>query len=127
MIRSLFLVSAAFVVMAHPVLAEGNVAAGEIIFQRCIVCHEKPDPAHPERIGPNLHGVVGRPVASVEGFAYSDAMKAFGATGAKWDEATLDQFIKVPMDFVKGTRMTVPGARRDTERADLIAYLKSLK
>ena len=125
MIKSLFLVSATLMLMVTPAMADGNVAAGEIVFQRCIVCHVKLDPEHPERMGPSLHGIVGRPVASVEGYAYSDAMKAFGATGAKWDEATLDQFLKIPIDFVKGAKMTVPGARRDTERADLIAYLKS--
>lgn len=111
--------------MASAALADGDVAAGEIIFQRCVVCHGKVDPTQPERMGPSLHAIVGRPVASVEGYSYSDAMNSFGATGAKWDEETLNQFLKSPMDFVKGTKMMVPGARRDTERADLIAYLKS--
>ena len=75
--------------------------------------------------GPTLQGIVDRPVASVEGYAYSDAMKALGATGAIWDEATLDQFLKDPMGFVKGMKMVAAPVRRDTERADLIAYLKS--
>ena len=127
MVKLFFLVVAAMMLIVKPVLAAGNIAAGEMIFQRCVVCHGKLDPEHPERMGPSLHGIVGRPVASIEGYAYSDAMKSFGATGAKWDEATPDQFLKSPGDFVKGTRMTVPGARRDTERADLIAYLKSQK
>jgi cytochrome c len=125
MTRSLFLVWAAFVVMVNPVLAEGNVAAGEIVFQRCYACHGKVDPTQLARNGPTLHGIVGRPVASVEGYAYSDAMKAFGATGARWDEATLDQFLKDPMGFVKGMKMVAAPVRRDTERADLIAFLKS--
>ena len=123
--KSLFALSAILLLIVTPALADGNVAAGEMIFQRCIVCHGKSDPAHPERMGPSLHGIVGRPVASIEGYAYSNAMKSFGETGAKWDEATLDQFLKSPMDFVKGTKMMVPGARRDTERADLIAYLNA--
>ena len=126
MIKQVVSVSAVMMLMAPAALAGGNVAAGEIIYQRCIVCHDKADPAHPERLGPTLHGIVGRPVASVEGYTYSDGMKSLGASGANWDETTLDQFLKSPMDFVKGTKMTVPGARRDTERADLIAYLKSL-
>ncbi len=111
--------------MAVPAFAEGNVAAGEKQFQRCTVCHSNADSNH--RNGPTLHEVVGRPVATVEGFAYSDAMKAFGLTGAVWDEATLDKFLKNPTEFVKGTRMSgVPPLRRDTERADLIAFLKTL-
>ena len=120
-----FLVPVFVMTMITPTFAEGNVAAGEQLFQRCVACHSKPDPSHP--IGPPLHGVVGRPVASVEGFAYSDAMKAFGATAAVWDEATLDKFLKNPTEFVKGTKMGgVPPVRRDTERADLIAFLKTL-
>ncbi len=125
MLKPLIFIFGVTMSMASAALADGNIVAGEIIFQRCIVCHEKADPAHPERLGPSLHGIVGRPVASVEGYAYSNAMKSLGATGAKWDEETLSQFLKSPQDFVKGTKMTVPGARRDTERADLIAYLKS--
>ena len=118
-------VSAAILLMTPAALADGNVAAGEIVFQRCIACHGKMEPATSKRLGPPLHGIVGRPVASVEGYAYSEAMKAFGTTGAQWDEATLDQFLREPILFVKGTKMMAPPVRRDTERADLIAYLKS--
>lgn len=125
MIKSLFLVSATLRLMVTPAIADGNVAAGEIVFQRCVVCHGKLEPAQSPRMGPPLHGIVGRPVASVEGYAYSDAMKAFGTSGAQWDEATLDQFLKEPILFVKGTKMMAPPVRRDAERADLIAYLKS--
>jgi len=126
MMKSLFLLSATFILMVTPAIADGNVAAGEIVFQRCFACHGMVDPTHLGRMGPTLHGIVGRPVASVAGYAYSDAMKAFGATGAQWDEATLDQFLKDPTEFVKGTRMVAAApVRRETERADLIAYLKS--
>ncbi len=125
MMKSSFLVFVTLVVMVSPAFADGNVAAGEILFQRCIACHGKTEPATSKRLGPPLPGIVGRPVASVEGYAYSDAMKAFGATGAQWDEATLDKFLKEPILFVKGTKMMAPPVRRETERADLIAYLKS--
>ena len=103
--------------------AEGDIAAGEKVFQRCLTCHNVANTIN--KMGPHLQGLIDRPIASVEGFAYSDAMKAFGATGAHWDEATLDQFLKEPILFVKGTKMMSPPVRRDTERADLIAYLKS--
>ena len=72
-----------------------------------------------------MKGVVGRPVASVEGFVYSNAMKAFAATGAVWDEATLDVFLKSPSDLVKGNNMMVPPVRKDAERKNLIAFLKA--
>ncbi len=120
-----FSLSLIVVMMAGPAFADGDVAAGEKLFQRCNVCHLATDSNH--RNGPSLLGVVGRQVAAVKGFAYSDAMKAFGATGAVWDERTLGEFLKNPTEFVKGTRMSgVPPLRRDTERADLIAYLKTL-
>ena len=80
---------------------------------------------HGQGAGPYLLAVVGRPVASVGGFTCSAPMQALAATGAVWDEATLDKFLQAPMDFVKGTKMMVPPVRRDTERADLIAFLKS--
>jgi cytochrome c len=125
MLRVLFFVTSCHLFFAGTAFADGDVTAGEKQFQRCNVCHLATDASH--RNGPALHGVVGRPVASVEGFAYSDAMKAFGATGAVWDDATLDQFLKNPTEFVKGTKMSgVPPLRRDTERADLIAFLKTL-
>ena len=125
MIKLLLLVSATLRLVVTPAVADGNIAAGEIVFQRCVVCHGKLEPAQSPRMWPPLHGIVGRPVASLEGYPYSEAMKAFGATGAQWDEATLDQFLKEPILFVKGTKMMAPSVRRDTERADLIAYLKS--
>lgn len=125
MLRLLFLVMVCVVPFTGAAEADGNVAAGEIVFQRCFACHGKVDPTQLARNGPTLRGIVGRPVASVEGYAYSDAMRAFGATGAHWDEATLDQFLKDPMALVKGMKMVIPPVRRDTERADLIAFLKS--
>jgi cytochrome c2 len=111
--------------MTGTAFADGDVASGEKLFQRCVVCHLATDLSH--RNGPTLHAVVGRAVASVEGFVYSDAMKAFGATGAIWDQTTLGEFLKNPTEFVRDTKMSgVPPLRRDTERADLIAFLKTL-
>ena len=101
----------------------GDVVQGEKVFQRCLPCHSVT--GNVNKVGPYLKGIVGRPVASVAGFSYSDAMKAFAATGAVWDEPTLSTYLKGPSDLVKGTKMSAPPVRRDTERADLIAYLKS--
>ena len=123
MMRSLFVVTGYLMLMVQPALADGDVVAGKIVFQRCLSCHNVADETN--KTGPNLHGLISRPVASVEGYAYSEAMKAFGGTGAVWDEATLDKFLKEPILFVKGTKMMAAPVRRDSERADLIAYLKS--
>lgn len=106
--------------------ADGNVVEGEKVFQRCASCHVVTG-RDPARKGPSLQGIVGRPVASIAGFDYSPNMAALGATGAKWDEATLDQFLKYPSEFVKGTKMTAPPVRREAERADLIAFLGTIR
>ena len=71
-------------------------------------------------------GMVGRSVAAVPGYPYSAAIKAFAGEHPVWDEATLDLFLTAPMDVVKGTKMSAPPVRRETERADLIAFLKAL-
>lgn len=123
MIRSLLLVAAFLGLMIETAIADSDIIEGEKVFQRCLSCHSVADKTN--KAGPYLRGVVGRPAATVEGFAYSEAMKAFGATGAIWDEATLDKFLKDPSGTVRGMKMTAPPVRRDTERADLIAFLKS--
>lgn len=123
--RVLILVSTCLVLISGTAQADGDVAAGEKVFQRCASCHSITDTTNKK--GPTLRGIVGRPAASVSGFEYSPGLKAFGATGAVWDEATLDKFLLDTFGFVKGIRMVIPPVRRDTERADLITYLRSNK
>jgi|SRR5690349_11150105 len=108
-----------------PAMSDGNIVEGEKVFQRCASCHSVAE-EDPNKKGPSLKGIVGRPVASTAGYSYSAPMAALGASGAKWDEATLDQFLKYPSEFVKGTTMTAPPVRRETERADLIAFLGTI-
>lgn len=123
-----FALAVAFISVAFAewALAEGDIVAGERLFLRkCFGCHVVPAGATAK--GPSLQGVVGRPVASVEGFAFSDGLKAFGATGAVWDEVTLDKLLQDTIGFVRGMRMTMTPISRDTDRADLIAFLKSNK
>lgn len=102
--------------------ADGDPAAGKSVFNKCAVCHAK-EPAKTS-VGPTMFGVVGRPSASVEGFSYSDAMKAANKT---WDAATLDAYLTDPKALVPGTKMTFPGLPKLEDRANLIAYLMTLK
>jgi cytochrome c2 len=127
-VRTLLLTCVAIYVSVQstPTMAGGNVAEGEKVFQRCFSCHSVAE-EDPRKKGPSLKGIVGRPVASTVGFSYSAQMAALGAMGAKWDEATLDRFLKYPSEFVKGTKMTAPPVRRETERADLIAFLGTIR
>ena len=103
--------------------ADGDAAKGEQVFKKCMSCHSATDKAN--KVGPSLMGVVGRKVASVEGFNYSDSMKEYGATGAVWDEATLGTYLENPKAVVAKTKMAFAGLKKEDERADLIAFLKS--
>lgn len=99
-----------------------DAAAGAQAFRRCQACHVID--AETNRLGPHLVDVFERPVASVDGFKYSDPMKGYAEGGKVWDEATLDAFLADPRGVVEGTRMAFPGLKDEKQRADLIAYLK---
>lgn len=114
---------AVFLLAAGPALAEGDVVKGEQVFKKCMACHTVNDKTN--KVGPHLVGIVGRPVASVEGYKYSDDMKAYGATGAVWDEAALQAYLEKPKAVVAKTKMAFAGLKKEDERADLIAFLKT--
>lgn len=102
--------------------ADGDAAAGKKVFNQCAICHSIK--AGENKIGPSLFGVVGRKSHSEPGFSYSDAMKKYDVT---WDPATLDHYLVDPRKVVPGTKMIFPGLKNDTQRADVIAYLETLK
>lgn len=102
--------------------AEGDPALGKTQFNKCAACHSIK--AGENKIGPSLHGVVGRPAHSVEGFSYSEPMKNYNVT---WDQATLDHYLIDPRGTVPGTKMIFVGLKKEDERANLIAYLETLK
>lgn len=97
-----------------------NVMAGAMIAEQCMVCHDLTK-GGPNKIGPNLYGVVGRPRASHPGYDYSPAMKAKGGT---WTYADLFQFLKQPQVFIPGTKMTFGGLPRPQDRLNVIAFLR---
>jgi cytochrome c len=109
------------VASAASALAADPEAGAKVFKTQCTACHT--NVPHKKLIGPSLFGVVGRK-AGTEDFAYSDANKNSGIT---WDEATLDKYLQAPQAMVKGTKMTYAGLKNDTQRADLIAYLATLK
>ena len=111
--------AAAGILMALPAQA-GDAKAGEKVFRKCKSCHYVDQEKN--KTGPHLVNIIGRAAGSVDGFKYSKAMKDSGLT---WDEATLAEFLKKPKDYLKGTKMAFAGLRKDTEIADLIAYLKA--
>jgi cytochrome c len=108
-------------------LAAGLVALGAsahaeapATFARCAVCHNAAKGA-PNKIGPNLWGVYGKPAASGK-FSYSAALKNAKLT---WNDATLDKWLTGPMQMVPGTMMSFPGLKDPAKRAEVIAWLKT--
>jgi cytochrome c len=103
-------------------LGKADVAAGEKAAKKCAACHSFED-GGANKIGPNLHGIVGRPVASHAGFAYSEPLKAYGGN---WDYAKLQCFLHDPKACVAGTKMAFAGIKKESELADVIVYLRSI-
>ena len=108
-----------------PLLADADVAAGEAVFKKCQACHTD-DKGGANKVGPNLWGVVNRPVASHEGFKYSSAMQAFAEGGTVWDYEHLNAFTHKPKDLVPGTAMGFAGLKKVEDRANLVAYLRTM-
>ena len=102
-------------------LASADISKGEASAKKCAACHTF-GKGEPNRVGPNLYGVVGRERGSHAGFNYSAGMK--GKPG-KWTIEELNAFLQNPKGFVPGTSMGFAGLPRGTERADVIAYLNS--
>ena len=105
-----------------PAAIVATAEKGEAIAKKCLSCHTF-DQSGSTRVGPNLHGVFGRPKASIAGFAYSDALKKLGGA---WTPADLDSFLTKPSAFANGTKMTFPGLPSAEDRANVIAYLQSI-
>lgn len=103
-------------------LAAAKPETGEKIFSKCKACHTA-EQGGASKLGPNLWGVIGRPKAGGEGFAYSDAMKKLGG---EWTFADLNEFLANPKKFAPGTKMTFAGLKNEEDRAHVIAYLSQL-
>ena len=105
--------------MTAPTFAADAVHGQEIYESRCVACHSP----EANRVGPRHNGVVGRKAGSLTDYSYSKAVKA---SAIVWDETTLDQWLTNPQAFIPGQKMNFKVAD-PTDRADIIAYLKTLK
>jgi cytochrome c len=106
---------------ASSAMAQEVINAGKQMYAQCIACHAT---SAANGVGPGLQGIVGRQAASQAGFRYSPAMKR---AKVKWDEKTLDAYLQNPQAVVPGNLMPYSGLADAKQRADLIAYLKTLK
>ena len=103
-------------------LAKASVEKGQNAAKQCQACHTF-EKAGPNRVGPNLWGIVNRPRASEGGFNYSAAMKS---KPGNWSFDDLNKFLANPRGYVPGTNMTFAGLSRAEQRADIIDYLRTL-
>ena len=107
-------------VLAQSAHAEGDAAAGEKVFTKCKTCHEIA--SEKNKVGPTLHGVIGRKSGTVAGFKYSEAMTAAGVT---WDATTIAEYVAKPKEFIPGNKMAFAGLKKEDEIQDLVAYISA--
>ena len=106
-----------------PLLAAANIDAGKKSTTPCLTCHTF-GKGEPNKIGPNLYGIVGDEIAHERGgYGFSDALKAKGGT---WTVDNLNAWLANPQAFARGTKMTFAGFSKAQDRANVIAYLNSL-
>jgi cytochrome c len=102
-------------------LASADPKLGEQVFKKCAACHTI-NQGGANGVGPNLWAALGKPMAHVAGFPYSDALKTKGGT---WDWDTMNHWLESPKGLVPGTKMTFAGLSKPEDRANLIAYLNT--
>ncbi|KAI3658885.1 hypothetical protein MP638_003128 [Amoeboaphelidium occidentale] len=96
----------------------GDATKGAKLFQtRCSQCHT----GGPHKVGPNLNGFYGRKTGQAEGYAYTAANKNKGIV---WSDETLFEYLENPKKYIPGTKMSFAGLKKESDRADVIAYLK---
>lgn len=102
------------------------IAAGENVFKKCKACH-KVGAGAKNGSGPQLNGLIGRTMGSVEGFKYSNGFIEAKQEGRVWDEAALAEFLAKPKAFMKGTKMAFSGLKKESDQTAIIEYLKSVE
>jgi len=122
------LAAVALFALSATAFAQGDATKGKAAFAKCGICHQV-GPGAKTLVGPELNGVVGRKAASVADYSmYSAGMKKLGEQGFVWDEQNLDKWIADPKAMIPDSPMALafPGIPDAGERADIIAYLKTI-
>ena len=112
--------------VASPAIAEGDAEKGGKVFKKCKACHQVGDEAK-NRVGPVLNGIVGAPAGSIEDFKYSKILIERAEEGLIWTEEELAAFLAKPRSYMKGTKMSFAGLKKEQDQLDVIAYLKGFE
>ena len=115
-----WILAIAMIATAPIAASAADADAGKSVFNKCKACHQ----VGKNGVGPHLDGLFGRKAGGLEDYKYSEALKKSGIT---WDEASIDTWLHGPAKMVPGTKMVFAGIKDDTDRANLIEYLKTLK
>jgi len=117
------LISLAFGLLyaTNSVAGECDKVLGEKMFQKCVVCHSSEEGAG-HSVGPNLHGLIDRPIGKVEGFKFSRALRK---SEGSWTVEALDAFLQSPMEVYPRTSMAFAGLKKENDRQAVICYLSA--
>jgi cytochrome c2 len=115
-----------FVLAGPAPAAAEDLANGASVFRKCRACHDA-GPNARNKVGPVLNGVYGRTAGSLSDFNYSDAMRTAGEKKLVWDDMTLNAYLESPSVYLPSSKMAFAGVKDEKDRADLIAYLKTLR
>ena len=110
---------------SHNFVYSQDLDAGKKAFAKCKACHSIKEGGK-KKLGPNLWGIYGNDIASVECMKYSKALKKYAAEAGTWQDENLDKWLENPKALVKKTKMIFPGLKKADERANIIAYMKSM-
>ncbi|MBC6404947.1 MAG: c-type cytochrome [Rhodospirillales bacterium] len=106
-------------------IEDGDIAAGKKVARKCIACHSFEE-GGPNKVGPNLYNIIGAVAGKGHDYKFSKALEAKGTEGFTWTYEHLDAFIEAPKKYIPGSKMAFAGVRKAEQRADLIAYIRSL-
>jgi S-disulfanyl-L-cysteine oxidoreductase SoxD len=101
-----------------------DLDAGKKVFRKCMACHAVGEDAR-HKIGPHLNELMGRKAGSIEDYPYSPAMINAGKEGLVWNETTINEYVIKPKAMIEDTKMAFAGLKKQVERQNLLAYLKS--
>ena len=110
---------------SHNFVYSQDLDAGKKAFAKCKACHSIKEGGK-KKLGPNLWGIYGNDIAAVEGMKYSKALKKYAEEAGTWQDENLDKWLENPKALVKKTKMIFVGLKKADERANIIAYMKSM-